>query len=133
MTPHKLPNNDEILIVPIPEDAYDFEIVAPLGNKMILYKPYPNGAASFPVPSDKRVSILGKFSADNKTVDFETSVDWFKSNCTPKHHGYCEDFCQGGCDEKRDYDEEFSVLLQHLISESKLSSPVYLIILIGGK
>lgn len=187
MTPHKLPNNDEILIVPIPEDAdlnwidrktklprygevevscnggktsegsaqfsenctcmmagiaggngYFRDEFATIDDNLILHDVTHWRELYFDddtIELIKTSSILGKFSAEDITVDFEVKEEWVEREDDSMEFNFYKNHLQNhhpifDMDTPK---ESFISLLQHLISESKLSSQVYLIILIGGK
>lgn len=86
-TPHKLPNGDSILLVPIPEDAERFNIYG-LDKKLTRVEWFlPTKPMAIHVSADvgkydvlHNCSVLGKFSAERKTIDFEVKEEWVEKS-----------------------------------------------------
>lgn len=96
-------------------------IVVPL--KAIIGEPNESNEAYYSVKCDFggylvvplwKGKIIGEVTADNVSFDVDECLyDYVHEKyCKPKHHGYCEDYCQGGCYKDVVYNEEMYSLLE---------------------
>lgn len=128
--PHTLANNSKIIIIPVPKDAEDFQIVhnAHFGWMLDDFK---NNQIDLGLPNTYfDFKILGTYSKLKQEIDFKVKEEWCEKETWADFIGYKKylhiyrevDLCVGA--------KESFLSLLHSLTQLE-SSELFLIVLIG--